>query len=177
MKPSITLDHLEPLAKAHAAARDKLHSRLQRLADETAATKRRLLPGIKAALQEATASKRDLESYVSCNPENFVKPKSFKLHGLQIGYRKKKGKTVLPANLIARIKKLFPQKEQQMPLIQVEEKPVAKAVEQLPANTLKRLGVEVIGAGDETFVKPLEADLDKLIKRILDASEMPKAQE
>ena len=53
-----------------------------------------------------------------------------------------------------------------LPACRVTEKPAKDAIGQLSVADLKRIGVHVVDAGDEIVLRPIEGDLDKLIKAL-----------
>ena len=164
----MTLQHIEQLTNAYASQRDVLAARVQALHDEIEAAKRKALPAIRQAVGQAADARNKLQAAIQDNPRLFVKPKSAIFSGVQVGYRKKKGKIVIDDDeaVITRIRRELPEDQAEL-LIRVTESVDKNAVGTLAVSDLKRLGIRVTADGDEPFIKPVDSDVDKLVNALL----------
>jgi hypothetical protein len=96
-----------------------------------------------------------------------VKPRTVILHGIKVGYRKATGKIEFDdaEQVVKLIRKHFP--DQFDVLVKVEETPVKKALANLTAAELKKLGIEVSDSGDEVEIRDTASDVDKLVSALL----------
>lgn len=162
------LGDIEKLTKDYADARGALTAIVERLNDKLERAKRAELGAIKGAVAVAKARQAKLQAALEGAPALFDKPKTQIFHGVKVGYRKGTGKLEWEddAALIARIKKLLPAAQAEL-LIQTKEKPIAKAIQDLDAADLKRLGITVEDTGDMVLIKPVDGDVDKLVNALL----------
>lgn len=163
-----TASKLESLAKQYRAARDKVSERVHALNSEVRAVQARRVPGIKSAVAEAADAQAKLVAAIQDAPHLFVKPRTMTLAGIRIGFQKGKGRTLWPKAeaLLAAIKRNFSPASAKL-LIATKEEPNKEAILTLPAPELKKLGVEIEGAGDEVFVKAADTEVDKMVAAIL----------
>ena len=162
------LTNIETLAASHAKARDLLAERAGQLQEDAARLQRRRLPGIKRALEEVRRSHEELRLAIKDAKDEFKRPRSRVFHGIKLGFKKAKGSLqwASESRVVELIKKNLP--DQVEVLIKSTEKPVKTALQQLPAADLKKLGVSIVGAGDEVFVTATDSDLDKFIEALLE---------
>lgn len=164
------LSTLEREARLHEEARLLLQQRVAFYNEGLAALARDNLPAIRRALNKVADIEARLRQLVKDNPASFVKPRTLVLHGTKLGYQKAKGKIGFdnPARVVERIKRLMP--EQADILIHTEEKPNKEALAKLSAADLKRLGVTVTDAADEVVVRPIDGEVEKVVKAMLKAA-------
>jgi hypothetical protein len=115
----------------------------------------------------AIEAQQELHLAIKDHPEEFVKPRTRLLHGIKFGYQKRKGEIAWEdeAKVVALIRKHFP--EQEEILIKIVETPVKKALGQLAAADLKKLGVSVENDTDEVIIKATDSDIDQIVEAIL----------
>lgn len=173
----MSMQNIETLTRDFADARSGLAARVQAYQDEVEKIKRRLLPGIKRAVETAATTRDRLRNEIERQPELFVRPKSVILHGVRVGYQKAKGVIEWDdeEKVVALIHKHFP--DQTELLLKTVERPLKTALAQLPAADLKRLGVTVTDSGDEVLIKPVDGAVDKLVDALLKdtSAELEKA--
>lgn len=167
----MSIDKIENAAKALRTARDLLTDRATTLHEELQAATKRKLPGLRTAVAQVVEAEAILKAAIADAPGQFTKPRSIVLHGLQLGYRKGKGKIEWDedekvAKLIA---KHFPNEYDVLCTTTV--KPVKTALAQLSVAELKKVGVTVESTGDVVFVKDSTAGVDKLVKALLKGAE------
>jgi hypothetical protein len=167
----MSMQNIENLTRDFADARSALAGRVQAYQDELEKVKRRILPGIKRAAENAASARDRLQAEIERTPALFIKPKSVILHGVRVGYQKAKGTIEWEdqEKVVSLIRKHFP--DQAEILLKVTETPVKTALAQLQVTDLKRLGVTVIDSTDEVLIKPVDGDVEKLVDALLkDAS-------
>ena len=167
---STALETITKAAEVHSQARSLLSERVTALRDAQAALHREHLPSIKRALTKAAESEAKLRALVEEHPECFEKPKTHVLAGIKVGYAKGKGALSFDDadSVVARIKKHLP--EQADVLIRTKEAPVKEALAQLSAAELKKIGVTLSEAGDQTVVRPVDSEVDKMVDALLKAA-------
>lgn len=164
-----TLDELNLRALALSNARHHLGTMVQQLNAALEALKANEMPAIRAGIDAATAAWAELELGIQSNPGLFVKPRTVAAHGITFGIQKSKGSIKVPdeEKTVALIRKHLPEKADV--LIGTKEVPVKKALEQLPAADLKRIGVQVTDGQDTVVIRPAPSDVDKLVKALVKA--------
>ena len=172
-----TMQDIETATRLYADARRVLEDRVQRLNDEIEAAKKRLLPGIKKAVEDAAERKSALSAAIQDGASLFARPRTIVMHGVKIGLEKGKGKIEIEdaGQVIRLIKKHFP--EQADVLIKTREKPVKSALQQLTVAELKKLGITVEETGDQVVIKGTDSDVDKLVKALLKEDENEEVKE
>lgn len=173
--PTMSLGDIELRTKNYAGARDLLGNRVRQLQDEMDAARRKAEPLIKSALAAAKAAESELSAAILQNPQHFKRPRTFVFHGVRVGIEKRAGKVVIadPAKTITLIRKHFSDDQIEL-LIKVKETPIKKAIAALPANDLKRIAVDLGESGDAVLIKPVDDELEKMLKALLktDAAEV-----
>lgn len=155
---------IETACLKHSEARDVLRDEIQGFQDEQEQIRRRRHKSLRDALRRYRETRQRLERNLDKCPHLFKKPKTRILHGLRVGYMKRKGKTIIkhPATTIAAIKAKF--KDRVSDLISTKETVSKTALAQLTGVDLKRIGVEVTADTDVVVIKGTDSELDKLIK-------------
>ena len=163
----ISMHDIEELTKQYATAREALAGRVRELEEEMQGLKRRYLPGIKRALGTAGDAETRLREAIDAAPHLFKSPRTRTFHDVRVGIVKGKGGITWQNDdrVCQLIRKQFP--DQAETLIKVTEKPVKKALNNLSSQQLKKLGVSIVEAGDEIFVKAVDGDIDKLVDALL----------
>jgi len=163
----MSLDSIERLTKEHAADRAVLAERVQALHDEIETIKRRRLAGLKSAVSKARDSRLRLQSAIEHGRSVFDRPRTRVFHGIKVGLQKAKGKLtwVSQERVIELIRKRLP--DQVATLIKTVDKPVKAALQQLPAEELKKLGCSIEDAGDQVVIEPINTEIDELVQALL----------
>lgn len=163
----ITLEAIEAKAKAYADRREMLGDYLAMIDRELSAIKKKHLKELKRRVAVAAEYETELRAAIESAPDLFEKPKTQIFHGIKVGYRKGKGKIEWEddATLVALIKKKFP--DDVAHLIITTEVPSKKGLEDLDAAELRKLGVTVEETGEQVVLKPVESDIEKLVKALL----------
>ena len=162
-----TLNQIETKTKTHALAREALAERVRELQDAIEDAKRRRLPGIKRAVEDAKATEAALRAAIEDSPELFEKPRTVIFYGIKVGFQKGKGRIEWDDDerVVTLIKRHFP--DQIEALVKVTEKPLKTALAQLSVQELKKLGIEVEETGDLVVIKDTASDVDKLVTALL----------
>lgn len=162
-----TIEDVEGKAKAYADRRALLRDCLQEIESELALIKRRHMKELKRHIALTAECETDLRAAIESAPDLFEKPKTQIFHGIKVGYRKGKGKIEWEddASLVSLIKRKFP--DDVAHLIITTEVPSKKGLEDLDAAELRKLGVTVEETGEQVVIKPVESDIEKLVKALL----------
>lgn len=163
----MTLDRIERLCETFSAQRKALASKMAKLDQELSRIKRRYVLDIKHHAALVAATEADLTDAIEAAPEFFDKPKTKILHGIKVGFRKGQGKLEWEddAKTVARLRKRLGEDAEDY--IITTEKPSRDALKCLDESTLGKLGVEIVGAEDQVVVKPVETEIEKLVKAIM----------
>lgn len=172
-----TLIEIEKLTKSFADARQQLADRVGALEDELQTIKRRRLPGIKSAVNSVMEKLAELKAAIEDSPSLFVKPRTFVLFGIKIGFQKAKGKISWSDDeqVIKLIKKHLP--DQTEALIKTTEKPIKDALINLPATDLKKIGCTVNETGDQVVIKSTDSEIDKFVETLMKEDATDKGSE
>ncbi len=163
------LNEIDALAKHLAQARELLSRRVTTLQEQLEATKRRFIPGIKAAVEAVKEAESKLEVAVkAAPPATFADPRTIVVHGIRVGYMKAKGKIEFDdeKSVIKRIREHFPKAKADV-LIKVTEKLQKKALGNLSVDDLRKIGCTVTTAGDGVYIKAVSDTVDKLVEALL----------
>lgn len=161
------LTDIEPSAKAYAEARAKVAEIVTQLNAGIDSLKRDHMPALKRAITRAAEKHDQLKQLIDANPDLFKKPRTVIYHGVKLGYQKGKGGiTFDDADQVVRlIKKHYP--DQADVLVITTEKPAKDALAQLTVAELKKVGCNVVEAGDQVVIKPTDSEVDKLVDQLL----------
>jgi len=160
---------IDALARKYADARTHLAAAVQDLNAAVEELRRQHLPHIKQLAARAADRQATLSAQIAGHPDLFVKPRTMTLHGIKVGFQKGKGVLThedTTEKVVERIKSFFGDDAVQYLII--AEKPRAAALLELPAATLRKLGLQVQDTGDAVFIKATDGEIDKLVARLLD---------
>src|SRR3990172_5813587 len=146
-----TMSEIEKQAAALGVARDALTTEWLAEKQELAEVESRHVADIRKLTKAFGVAYGRLREAVAESPGLFAKPKSVILHGIKLGYRKGTGKMDWDDDeaVVKLIRKHLPDLVDV--LIQKTEKPLKGPLGELPADTLKKLGVTVEETGDVAF--------------------------
>lgn len=175
-----TMNEIEDLTRDYARARDLLTKAVDSLELAMKAERDKRIAGVKGLVGEAANARNRLAAAIEKSPDLFVRPRTVVVDGVKVGFQKSKGKVVFSLTadkVVAKIRALF-SKAKAESLIKVEETPIKKALENLPADELKKIGVKIDGAGDEVYIAPIDGAVQKLVDALLkDAVDKETADE
>jgi hypothetical protein len=163
------MTQIETLTHDYAAARE---SRCALLREMEVEISRFLKPKLQRyfALANAEGDKKAaLLAAVAAAPELFERPRSRTLHDIKFGFRKNTGGLTWQDEeyVLRRIHKLYPA-DVAAAYLHITERPNKEALESLPANELKKLGITTGDTGDVAFVKPAVNGLERFDAAIVD---------
>ena len=167
----LTHPALEALAERYAQAADARRDRQAALRARLLHAASELLP----ALRAASAAERDahdaLLAAVTAAPDLFVRPRTRTVHGVKYGWQTGKASIDIPdeARTLRLIRTKLPE-DQQVLLIRVKEAVERRAVLDLTAQDLRRLGIVQVPGQDAPLVSLPKDAVDKLVDTLLAAS-------
>jgi hypothetical protein len=159
---------IETATNRYAEDREELARLVRALNNEMEALKNRCLPRIKKAVADCAARHDRLAGLINSAPELFNDPRTVTFHGIKIGFRKGVGKVDWEddAKLVAAIEKMFTADERAK-LIKTTKKPISKAVQNLKAETLQKLGCTIEATGDVLVIAPVDGEVEKIVSALL----------
>lgn len=166
-------ESMRRLAADYAACRDRLAALVQAVREQVSTIERGATPEILKAARKIAALHNDLQAAITAHPECFVRPRTMVVGGLKFGLQKQKGRISWEDDraLCERIMKLTEsgaiEPQQAETLIEYRPRPVAAALEQLDAKTLKRLGVTVTLDSDAPLIKTVDSDIEKIVTQMV----------
>ena len=163
-----TLGEIERITKDYSELTAELAALVSEMEDKIGNIKKEYTPKIAELAKKAAEEKALLKTAIEESHHLFQKPKTMVLYGVKIGFQKKKGKiTILNKKAtIKRIKEILPDKADV--LIKVEEKLVKQALNNLTADELKKIGVEIQADTDEVIIKSTMDEIEKFINSLID---------
>jgi hypothetical protein len=163
-----TLREIEDATRLLADNHELLKLRVETLHNLLEELKREHIEAIKQAAADTANAKGALEALIDDSRHLFAKPKSIIISGIRVGLKKGSGKVEYEdeALVIKRLKKLFSLDHQET-YIKTTEKVKKKALEDLDAATLKKLGVTIEGNGEVVLIKMVASDVDKIVAAML----------
>jgi len=169
----LSLEEMQKRAAALSKTRDILSALMHNLQAEIETVKSGSMTEIKRVARQLTKQHTELQGLIRDNPTLFARPRTQVVDGLKFGMQKQPGKLSWDndAKLCERIHKLEKAgdlaPEAVELIINVTEKPVAKALEKLDAKILKRLGVEVSADADEPLIKSVDSEVEKAVNAVI----------
>ena len=165
-----TLIEIEKMAREFSDSRKVLRDRVETLDDHIRSLKKRYLPGIRSAVENAKEKQSSLSAAIAQSKDLFVKPRTLTLFGIRFGIEKQKGKLEWEKGAVPGIVKLIKKyfAETWETYVKVKEEPIKKTLATLSSTDLKKLGIQVANTGDAVFIKPVDSEVDKLVDALLD---------
>jgi len=170
-----TMFDIDKAAFDYSAAHDVLAGIMTTIDDAVTMIKREHMSQLRRAVEKAAAKKAALRDLVDESREQFERPKTRILHGVQVGLQKGKGKLVIADEdvTVKLIKKHFA--DQVDILLRIVERPNKNALNSLDAKELKKIGATLEDAGDQIIIKPTDSEIDKLVDALLAENDEPEA--
>lgn len=164
----MNLEQIQNLTLYFSNAHKQLVEEVTELNDELEAVKRKRLSKIRMAVAAVAEEHAKLKAAIETSPALFVKPRTITVHGVKVGFQKGKGGIEFndADAVVARIEKLFESDAAEV-LIHTKKTPNKDALAELPVADLKRIGCNVIEAGDQVVIKPTDSDVDKIVNALL----------
>lgn len=167
------MKHIEHVTTDYATARMALNHAVQAMQTAIEAAKQQHMASVKAALAHVADLHSALNAQIAGNPQLFVKPRTVSIAGVKVGLTKGKGGIAFddPEAVVRRIEKLFADDAELLDqLLIVNKKPRKEGLLQLEVAELKKLGCDVLLAGDQVVIKPADTEVDKLVRALLKAA-------
>ena len=169
----ITIDQITLETQRLAAARLALLTTVQEYQDAQQTVKDRHWPRIQKLAHETAVQHGTLFNLIDHARGLFDDPRTIIVDGIKAGLAKGKGAVEFEdeVKVIALIEKKLSE-EAGIALIKTEKSLRKGALKELPAADLARIGVTIEDAGDQVLIKPVDGDVEKIIKAIVkEASE------
>ena len=165
-------EEIAALAAAYFAAHERLRERVETIKARQRAAGRRLLPGLKRMVAEASAARDALRACIEAEPGLWDKPRTRALHGVKLGLRALPGKIAIDAAAaIPLIRRRLPREA--ATLIRTVETLNLAAVKTLTPAQLSRIGGSIAEQGDEVVITVPKSAVDKLVEALLDDLDDP----
>lgn len=163
---------IEELTTVYSGAREDLSTLVRELELALSAIRQSRIASIKSAVKRAIDARDDLHAAIEEAPEIFTKPRTRIFSGIKVGINKQRGKVVIDneEKTIELIRKLLPEDQAEL-LIRIKEEVHKPSVYDLEARDLKRLGIKITADTDETLIKPVDGEVDKLVDALLKEAE------
>ncbi len=172
---NITLSSIEYECRGYADARKRLADEVTELNEAIENLKRTRIKRIKSLVNSAAEKHAGLKATIEAAPQLFEKPRTVVFYGVKVGLQKGKGGLAI-ADEAFTLRKINDVLEHPEAYIRVKETPNKEALAGCTAQELKRLGIEIIDAGDEVVIKPTDSAVDKIVNALLkDATEETEA--
>ncbi len=166
----VKLSDIEQAARDFSAKSKTLRNYHEQLNSEIDAIKSKYLEDIKTASVEAGESYQMLLTLINDASDLFKDKKSMTVSGVKFGFQKKKGKLEIINEdvTISKLKELYG--DNAVLYINTKSSVVKKALDNLPASDLKKLGVNIVQDTDVAFVKLTDDEVQKLIEAMIKES-------
>jgi phage host-nuclease inhibitor protein Gam len=172
-----TLGEIESLTKEYADASESLADTIQKLEDAVESLKRQYLPAIKKQVGIAAEKKARLRAAIEDGRELFRRPKTFIIHGWEIGYEKTKEKVSMEdESLTVRLlEEKYP--DQKDMYVKTKKSVKKQAVKNLSEIELKLFGIQVRRPVDAVVMRSMESGIKQYVDKLLKEKEEDDAAE
>lgn len=159
---------IDAAVEKFAAEHSSLQELISKINEESLAIHRKHRRQLTQLMGRVIVARTLLHSLLSENRTLFQKPKTRVLHGVKIGFSKGKGKVEIgdADKTVALIRKHLADMEEV--LIRSKYTPDKEALEKLPADQLKKIGVTITETGDKVLIQPIDSDFEKMVNKILE---------
>jgi len=173
-----TMQEIERLTAEYARRRDDLRRTVDAAQAELDRVKRSHRAALRRRAGAAANARAELLAAIQAAKGLFAKPRTRLLSGIRVGWLKRPGRVEVedePAAIAAIRRKLGI--EQADRLIQVREKLNRRALRDLSARDLMRIGAVAVMDCDEPVAIPADGEIDKLVDALLEGAEQDARQE
>ncbi len=162
-----TMNDIDKMCRDYSETRENLTGRVSALEEELEAVRKKHMVGIRRTIGIAAERSATLRAAIEVSRELFGRPKTVVLHGIKVGYAKGRGKIDWTDDdiVVRLIKRHFP--DQAEILIKTEKTPIKSALNNLTVQELKKIGVTAEETGEMIVVRPVDTDVDKIVKALL----------
>ena len=165
-KQEMTLYEIIQLANDYSGSRDKIADKVSKMNAEIEKIRNKHMHHIRNFAEQSNEKLSDLNEAIKNNPKAFTYKKLHEVKGLKFGYSSTQDKIVVKdeSETIKLIKSHLGAKASA--LIKTEEHLIAKAVQNLPSDELKKIKVHIENGQPYVYVKPTDKEIDALIKSV-----------
>lgn len=159
-------------AKNFQSAHSELSDAARELRGKIESLQREFLPRLRLLADKAFNAKATLTTTIESAPNLFIKPRTQRIHGIKLGFRKSKGKII-----IADLKKVIAKIREQLPatqaydLIKIRETVDKNMLSDIVESDLKRIGVQVKADVDVVVIDTGDKDLERFMENLIDDAE------
>ena len=163
----LKLADIEVFANEYAKKRQCVVELAETMRREMEDVKRKHITELKIRVAAAAEKKHLLNNALEANKELFEKPRTQVFNGIKVGFQKQSGSIEWTdaGKVVELIKKNFPEAADTMLI--TETKPIKKTLEQLSGKELQSIGCTLENTGDKLLIKPVDANVDKLVEDLL----------
>lgn len=171
-----SLLELQSLTYKFSVARQALAGEVAALNEKIEALKKDAMPRLRKLVGNAAEHKANLSTAIDGARGLFESPRTVVFHGIKIGLRKGAGGIDWQddAKTVELIRKHFTKPQADL-LIKTTEKPITKALAELDAGDLKKIGCTIEDTGDIIVIKPTDSEVDNIVAALLDDATEEKA--
>ena len=164
----MTLPEIESRTGIFAVEHRALGFLINKLETELAALKARHIVNIGKQFTCTANAKLKLSFALQQNPGLFEKPRTRVFDGVKVGYQKQKGSIIMAdePTTIARMQKILGDDEAAH-YLNVKVTVNKTAINDMPAETMRKLGIELTADTDAIIIKPMDSALEKSINALL----------
>lgn len=164
---TVKLNELEKAAKDYSTTSRALRKIKETLDEEIEAIRLKYTEQFAEAAKNAGEAYQMLFTLVADSAELFQEKKSMNINGVKFGYQKKKGKIEIDNEefTINKLHELFPDNADMYLSKKISVS--KKALDNLAASDLKKIGVNVIQDSSEPFVKLTDDEIQKMLDAII----------
>ena len=172
MIDSMTMNEIERLTAEYARRRDDLRETVDAAQKEMDRVKRSHRAALRRRAGAAADVRAVLLAAIEAGKELFAKPRTRLLSGIRVGWFKRPDRIEVEdeSAAIAAIRRKL-SAEQADQLIQARERLNRRALRELSARDLMRIGVEAVMDVEEPIAKPADSAIDKLVDALLEGAE------
>ena len=178
MIDSMTMNEIERLTAEYARRRDDLRETVEAAQKEMDRVKRSHRAALRRRAGAAADASAELLAAIEAAKGLFAKPRTRLLSGVRVGWFKRPGRIEVedePAAIAAIRRKLSVEQADQ--LIQSRERLNRRALRELSARDLMRIGVVAVMDVDEPIAIPADSAIDKLVNALLDGAEQIRQEQ
>jgi hypothetical protein len=173
----MTINQIQILTEALASALVNIQTIITERERKIAAIEREYDERLRPHAAAFTGRHAALKTAIKSAPDLFKRPRSRVFAGIEVGYRKKKGTIVIqdePAT-IEKMIKLLGEKDavQYLNVVTTVSK---KAVESMPGDIMKKLGIELKADTDAVVIKLEQSALEKQIAALMAEKSEPNQE-
>lgn len=168
---------IEAAASHYAIARRALAKRVADFEAAVARLRSLHVGDITQLAADAKEHQDKLETLIKANRGLFEERRTIVFHGIKLGLQKGKGKVEFTDadKVVERIRARYGADAELF--LDVTVTPRKNALLTLDADTLKKLGVTITGTGDQVVIKGADAEVEKIVARILAETSKPATDE